>query len=86
MEIKKVTEKREHCADGEEEKWEGKERVVPVRLRPSRMSADAGKEPDTRRDTRTLAHCGTLPSCISHTLITSLRSAHHTAFVYDLNL
>lgn len=53
-----------------------------VGLRPSRMRADAGKEPDTRRDTRTLAHCGTLPSCISLRLITS----HHSACVYYLNL
>lgn len=72
--------------DGEQEKQEGKARVVPVRLRPSRMRADAGKEPDTRRDTRTLAHGGTLPSCSSLRLITSHKSAYHTACIYYLNL
>lgn len=51
MEINKsVTGKREHAG---EEKGEGKERVMLLRLRPSRMRADVGKEPDTRRDTRT---------------------------------
>lgn len=47
-----------------------RERVVFIGLRPSRMRADTGKEPDTRRDTRTLVHCGILPYCqaASHSL------------------
>lgn len=60
----------------EEKKKGGKERVVLIRLRPSRMRADAGKEPDNRRETRTLAHCGILPGCISLRQIPSQESAH----------
>lgn len=65
------------CKEREKKKkGEGKERVVLIRLRPTRMRADAGKEPDTRRDTRTLVHCGILPSCISLGQITAQKSAH----------
>lgn len=56
--------------------------------------ADAGREPDTRRDTRTLAHCGKLPSCSSqrmsntrpprHELITETRGLveHRPLYLY----
>ncbi len=72
-------EERALCKVREEKKKKRREKregVVLIRLRPSRMKADAGKEPDTRRDTRTLVHCGILPSCISLSQITSQRSAH----------
>lgn len=43
--------KREHRAKrGSKRKKGAKGGVELVRLRPSRMRADAGKEPDTRRD------------------------------------
>lgn len=51
----------------EKKKRERKQRVALVRLRPSGLRDGTGKEPDTRRDTRTLVHCGMLASCTSIT-------------------
>lgn len=48
-----------------------------VRLRPSRKRADAGKEPDNRRETRTLAHCGILPSSSTLSQISEICTYGH---------
>lgn len=64
------------CKEREEKKKGGKERVMLVRLRPSRKRAEAGKEPDNRRETRTLAHCGILPSSTTLSQIPSQKYAH----------
>lgn len=60
---------RDHKKKGRRGHREGKERVVLVRLRPSRTRARAGKEPDARKDTRTLQCTDKL-----HLQITSLKS------------
>lgn len=59
----------------------GKEAVI--RLRPSRMKAEAGKEPDTRGDTRTLVLCSTCCQAAFH----RAREPHstlHTISTYRL--
>lgn len=48
-----------------------------VRLRPSRKRADAGKEPDNRRETRTPAHCGILPSSSTFSQISEICTYGH---------
>lgn len=59
---KRRTGKREHHEKREGRRnREGKERVVRVRLRPSRMRADAGKEPETRGETQ--GHWSTAVYC-----------------------
>lgn len=61
---------------GRRRKREGR-RVMLVRLRPSRKRADAGKEPDNRRETRTLAHCGILPSSSTLSQISEICTYGH---------